>query len=57
MDIYNVYAEKSGMGTLTLDDIYNMYNGSSSSGWTTKTSETSGTKSSSWGKKITNLGR
>ena len=57
LDIYNVYAEKSGMGTLTLDDIYNMYNGNSSSGWTTKTSETSGTKSSSWGKKITNLGR
>jgi hypothetical protein len=32
LDIYNVYAEKSGMGTLTLDDIYNMYNGNSSSG-------------------------
>ena len=57
LDIYNTYAEKAGMGTLTLDDIYNMYNGSSSSGWTTKTSKTSGTKSSSWGKKITNLGR
>lgn len=35
LDIYNTYAEKSWMGTLTLDDINNMYGkwGSSSSNW------------------------
>ena len=35
LDIYNTYAEKSWMWTLTLDDIKNMYGkwGSSSSNW------------------------
>lgn len=59
LDIYNTYAEKAGMGTLTLDDIYNMYSNTSWS-WTAKSfgsSSSSSSSSSSWGKKITNLGR
>lgn len=57
LDIYNTYAEKAGMGTLTLDDIYNMYGS-----WTTKQSNgwwsSEWTNSNSWwGKSIKNLGK
>lgn len=57
LDIYNTYAEKAGMGTLTLEDIYNMYGS-----WTTKQSNgwwsSEWTNSNSWwGKSIKNLGK
>lgn len=54
LDIYNTYAEKAGMGTLTLDDINDMYGS-----WTKKTSNEWWVSSTSgWGgKSIKNLGK